>query len=1503
MFRATRCMIMVGLAAAVAVGAGCTWRPVLSVTPVTVALGNGISDGTFRVANTGAGVLRCTISEDLPWVALRTPEGETVSTYTASVRQDVLVLQVVLVEEGIPETEIEVRGEVRVTSNGGDETVIVSARRQTEAVLSLTPETLDFGLNEIERTVTVTNRGSAGLNWTLGIPADQPWLGASPVSGALAFGESEQVTVRVNRGNLAASAEPYSAPLQFVSNGGNAQVTAFMQVPTFSVSPPSLDFGALSPNTTRTQGIVVQNRSAGAIPLEITTVTSDGGAWLTVGDAAPVLPGAASLQVAVAATSTGLQPGTYTGTVRVSAPSLDFALETAVSLVVQAFRLAPVSVDFGSITDPATQTVTIENLGQTPLAFSASIPPVAADWLAVAPASGSLAGAGTVTLTLTATPGAVDPGSYTARMAVDVAGVVTEVSAAMARPKPAELKASPSEIDFGVSGNEITMGIWNEGIGTITWGIDTTAFPAWLTLVPVDGGGQAGGTVSGELTDTVTLRVDRSQAPAGQEVFEHTFAVTAAGDSTTPVQVVVRASAPKLPEFNIIAEGETGEGIQFLLFDIAETTQTFIVQNTGQGRLSWRVSANQTLPPWITSISPLQGDLEPGRQTTVTVTVNREGLPRTGEIFSLLLESNDPSTPLALLEVQVRVPYRITIGVKPASIAFGRFANTALLEVANLGDPGEYLNFKIESTQPEWLFVDPGLGRSLGTPAGVPKDWRPISVAIDRSKIPGTGGAAKLIVSASEVPTDAIPPEPVEVNVSVDLAPLTIQGAVPTLRCPSLIRANFLLRDVSYSVFPSLLDDPSDALFHYDLANVKAEVLEEAQPIDLDETEVYTRKNEGLRFTVLIMLDFSGSMRAAAEKLVEDGELPEGLADPLHELYRRTIGPMIAELPGHYRVALGVFSERDQTQPLRLIYGADPANPDLAFEPFVKNKDVLQHRLDTITVVDNGATALLPAITSAATTLFLLDNDEVLIPFDASEEYLAIAVTDGRRTTPPGETTPVGDFLEGTRVRFMPIGWGTDVQANPLIELATKSGGHYYAAETRLNELGEKRPTFSGLLKRCGVEAGFEAQSLPRDLKSHFSFAYVSLNEAVAILLNVRVTSFDKIPFVTGDYFVEQVPTGTYANDVRLGQIGMKTEGISGGSAVVRLYADYTPRNLSRLTLRVSAELLDGTPLPTASYAVVPRSAGGLVEDWTLQVSGSDYTFIAPAGRSFRYGDYGELMDITVNSAAPFKVRLAVLDPLIGGSQDGKYFTCPDTITVGDTPFQGTSFPRPRLAYTPAPIFTKPDVVDLGEAGVQTDVDVFNIGGSHPPTDVALHWVIRQGALTWPGTQTGQFTIDPVDEALIPPVTSTEAPGLCVITPDRTAGEPGLYSGSFYMDFDYGSLPYFGSLGPFYVLYEVSPPKMEIENKDLDFGDAITELPTKVTNTGQGLLEWSIDTADLPAWVSVTSAGSVLGPGEEAPFNVRVDRGAVGTGTYVKNIQVRGNTGLVDMIHVRMVKN
>ncbi|NLV41633.1 MAG: hypothetical protein GXY15_10455 [Candidatus Hydrogenedentes bacterium] len=1503
MFRATRCMIMVGLAAAAALGAGCTWRPVLSVTPVTVALGNGVSDGTFRVANTGGGALRVTVSEDLPWVALRAPSGETVSPYTATVRQDVLVLQVVLVEDGIPEGELEVRGEIRISSNAGEETVIVSARRETEAVLNVTPETLDFGLNALEQTVTVTNRGSAALNWTLGIPANQVWLGATPVAGTLAFGERAEVTVRVNRGNLAASAEPYSAPLQFVSNGGNAQVTATMQVPTFSVSPPALDFGALSENTTRTQGIVVQNRSAGPIPLQISAVTTDGAGWLAVGDTAPVLPASTSLQVPVSASSAGLQPGTYTGTIRVAAPSLDFSLEIAVSALVQAFRLAPVSVDFGTITEPATRTVTVENLGQSPLDWSASIPPVAAGWLAADPASGTVPGAGTVTLTLTATPGAVASGSYTAAVSVDVAGVVTQVAAAMTRPKPAELKVSPSEVDFGVSGTEVTVGIWNEGIGTITWGIDTTAFPAWLSLAPVDGAGQAGGTVSGDLTDTVTLRVDRTLAPEGQDIFEHAFQVTAAGDSTTAVPVVVRASAPKLPEFAVVGEGVDVNNIPFLLFDIQETTQTFVIQNTGYGRLSWRVDENQTIPNWVTSISPLQGEVEPGRQATITVTVNREGLPRTGAVYALQLASNDPARPLALLELQVRVPYTITIGVKPESIAFGRFANTAIVEVCNQGDPGEYLNFQIVSNQPDWLFVDPGFGRSLGSPAGIPKDWRPISVAIDRSKIPGTGASAKLTVSATEVPTDAIPPEPVEITVSVDLAPLTIQGAVPTLRCPSLIRANFLLRDSAYTIFPKLLDDPADALFHYDLANVDAVVLEDSLPLDLDETEVYVRKNEGLRFTVLIMMDFSGSMKAAAEKLVEDGDLPGGLADPLLELYRRTIGPLIAALPGHYRVALGVFSERDQSQPLRLIYGADAANPGLANEPFVKNKDVLQYRLDTITVVDNGATALLPAITSAASTLFLLDSDEILVPFDASEEYVAVAVTDGRRTTPPGETGPVGDFLEGTRVRLMPIGWGTDVQANPLIELASQSGGHYYAAESRMTETGEKRPTLSGLLKRCGVEAGFETQSLPRDLQAHFSFGYVSLNEAASVLLDARITSYDKNPEVTGDYFVEQVPTGTYANDVRLGQIGMKSEGISGGSAVVRLYADYMPRNLSRLSLRVSAEQLDGTPLPAPAYAVVPKEGGGLVSDWTLQVVNNDYTFEAPAGRAFRYGDYGELMDITVDSAVPFKVRLEVLDPLIGGSQDGKYFTSPDTITVGDTFFQATSFPRPRLGYDPAPVFTKPDVVDLGAAGLQADVDVFNIGGSHPPTDVALHWVIRQGALSWPGRQTGSFTIDPIDAELIPPVTSTEIPGLCVIAPDREAAEPGLYSGSFYMDFTYGSLPYFGTLGPFYVLYAVEPPKMEIENADLDFGDAATELPAKVTNTGQGLLEWSIDTADLPEWVSVTSAGSVLGPGQEAPFNVRVDRSVVGPGTYVKNIQVRGNTGLTDMIHVRMVKN
>lgn len=1499
-----RLLAWTGLAVLTAVLAGCPFTPTLSVTPATLAFGNGVTEGNIRLANTGGGTLRYTLQENLPWVKISDGNGaKQAGTLSGTVSGGVNVVRVALVENALPENLQEVRGEIAITSNGGNRTVIVSARKADVPVLRVAPAQLEFGLTGATLSFTVSNNGNGALEWTLGVPGTAPWLSATPVAGTLAqFGQEQEVTVRVDRAGLSAQAEPFSAALQVVSNGGNAQVAVSMEVPTFSVTPSALDFGVTS--GAKSKALLVENKGAGAIPLTVTAATTDGAGWLTVGNAAPVLPGGGSLQLAVAANSAGLAPAAYSGSVTVAAPLLGYSQTIPVSMLVQGFGISAATVDFGVISNPATQSITLQNLGTTPLDWSAAVP-AGAGWLSVAPASGTLMAQTQVTFT--ASPAAVDPGPHTANVLFNFGGAEATVTVSMVRPRPAALKVAPQEIDFGVSGNDTILGIWNDGVGTINWSIDTAGFPAWLSLAPVNAEGVASGTVSGDTTSTLTLQVNRMLAPEGQDLFQHVFQIAATGDYTTPVPVTVRASAPKLPEFVVTGEGVDGSGIPFLLFDIQETSQTFVISNTGNGRLSWRVDPAQTLPSWLTSVAPLQGNIEAGRQSTVTVTVNREGLSRAGGIHALRLLSNDPANLERIIELQVRVPYLITIGARPASIAFGRYGNTDQVEIANLGEPGEYLNFKVESTQPDWLYVDPARGRSIGVPSGLPKDWRPISVAVDRSRIPGTGAVAKLIVTAETVPPDAVEPEPVEISVSVDVAQVTVESAAPQLRPPSLVRMNFMLRDSSYSIFPSLLDNPADDLVLYDIGNVGVEFVEDSEPIDLSETSAFVKKDELLDFNLLVMLDFSGSMRAAAERLVEDGQLPEGLADPLKELYLRCVGPMLDEFPDHYRVALGVFNERRGIagSPLRLIYGADPANPGLVNQAFVTNPDVLQHRLASITVEDYGATELLPAVLSGAVTLYNLDADDRLFPFDSSDEYALVVVTDGRRTTPPGDTGPVKDFLEATRIRFFPVGWGEDVQANPLIELSTGSGGHYYATETKLDAFGQKMPTLAGLAERCATPVGAaKPQSLPRDLQSHITLSYVSLNEEAAMSLNTRVEVFDTSPPVNGNIVFEQMPMALYANDVRLGQIGMRTGGIPpSGPAVVRIYSDYMPRNVNRLALRITVEDMNGAILPVApAMTLVPRGLGGMMEDWNVAVAGNIYTFTAPAGRTFRYGDYGELVDVAVNYAAPFKVRLAVLDPVINNNPDGKYFTYPDTIPVDVDAFPATSFPRPLVVPDPPYTFTAPRVIDLGTDLDSATLEIFNIGGAHAPTAVYLNWITRIGTFTLPGTLLGSFTITPFDEALIPPVVLTETPGVCTITADRVL-EPGVYSASFYVDYDYGTLPYFGSEGPIYVRYEVVAQELAVEGKDLDFGDDLVELPVKVTNKGQGSMEWSIDAGDIPVWMEVTSTGAILGPGESSAFNVRVRRETVPAGNYNKNVQIKTRRGATEVIQVHMRKN
>ncbi len=742
-------------------------------------------------------------------------------------------------------------------------------------------------------------------------------------------------------------------------------------------------------------------------------------------------------------------------------------------------------------------------------------------------------------------------------------------------------------------------------------------------------------------------------------------------------------------------------------------------------------------------------------------------------------------------------------------MTFGRNLSTLPLEVANLGDAGWPLDFVITTNRPDWVFIEPERGRSMGTSTAI-KDWQLISVAIDRGRITGQGAAAKLIIAAENVPANASPVVPVEIEIAVDIAELTIESSFPRLRAPSLLRFNLLLRDARQHIFPGFADDPFDGQSMYYLNSVLAEVLEDSVPVELTETNVLLKKDERLNFAALILLDYSRSMLEAAEALVRDGQLDPAGRNPLDALYMQTIGAMIDEFPDHYKVGIAVFNERRPfwTGDVRPIYGA-PAGYTLraSYDGFVSEKAVLRHRLENMDVQDHGATPLYPAIWEAALLLYSLDRR--LPDFDAVAERFLITITDGRRTTPPGDLNMVKELLYAARVRFMAIGFGINVVANPLIQFSTESGGHYYSTDTKTIVGTDGQPVtipvLSSYMDWCRTnDAEPNAQSVPRDLRSHVTLSYVSLNEETTTTVQGRITVEEVMPAVKETFTFDQVPVFDFSNDVRMGQLGMRTQGIQPDqTATVRVYADYVPRGISELRFSISTD-------PPRPWDVTPIALndGGLTADWTYTISGNQLTLRAPSGRSIAYGDYGNLFDInlsSMNNAADLYLTLDM--PQITGHPDSKFFIMPGVIPVGYEPFTATSFPNPAFDFLPSFDSEISNTIELPAGESVVTLHTTNTGGEHLPTDAALYWRLNTGSETLPGTMSGSltFTYWKDGEALMPQDLYLEHDvdyaEITAFSDDEAL--PGVYSAEFYVDVDYGMLFLTYTYGPYYILYTV----------------------------------------------------------------------------------------------------
>lgn len=1501
MLRSLRRIAVVGLMATMITLSGCPVAvPDLSVTPLALNFGVNENTKTLRIQNSGGGTLNWSVevSDGAPWLSLEavstTKQAQLVEGQTTT-EVDTVELSL---DRAILAQSSSRNASVVVTSNGGTQTIGVSVTEGGVAVLGVSPTSLSFGSTTDTLDVTISNTGFEALSWSLTIPNTAPWLSASirqntnvPTAGA------DSVTFTVNRSGLPAG--NYTVQIPVTSNGGESVITASMSVPPLAVSTDLIDFGQQTQITSRSFTVTNPSDTAVGIAFELAHPGTDV-AWFGIANPVATVDGLGTATVQVAADPTGLAPGVYTGSITITSGGLDFTHVVAVRLEVPGISVTPELVEFGEITEQADRTFSLENLTANPLPYTITVPS-GNNWLTVAPLTGTLTT--TQTITVTANPALAAAGSYEVELTVRFGGassnLTQNVTITMSRPEPARLEASPKSIFFGTSLIERRIAIWNVGIGTVDWQIDASDFPAWLSLTPVDGADIASGTVSGDTTDEVVLRVDRSQAPDGVLELSHSFEVVASGDASNRVTINLNVSIAQVPEFVIEADSVDDRGISTLVVPAGVQTRTFVVRNEGTGVLSWSFG---DLPTWVDSISPSQGSLDSNVQQTVTLTVNRTGLIAPGVQAFLEIATNDPDSATTLLDVAVAVPPVTLIGTDRDALGFQSDESSKLLSIANFGDPGTTLNYQAVSNE-DWLAISPATGTSEGTSSPI-KDYREHSVTIDRSRLDGAGSSGRIIITAIQIENGIAVPDPtvppVEVTITVEAAPLTIESALPRTRVPSLVRSVLLMRNVRSEAIPI----PDSRL--EDIGNL-FRIAETDVPLELTETNQYLKKD--YTANILVLLDFSGSMLAAANAVAADGQLgdPGSLTeDALKTAYLQSIPALLAELPSHYRVGLGVFNDHalPESGVVRMINNND-GEPD-----FTRDKAVLAARLNSIDVNDNGATDLLPALEAGASILLQQDTNDNLRPFDDADVKGLIVVSDGRDTS-LSRVTETANLITSQRVRLFMVGWGQKVEADPMIRLATTTGGHFYSTNARATGSSDpfgvpvRIPLVSELADLCTLDGADECdESIPNDLNSQVVLSYTTLNVQPSVVVTADITFNDPndqnsacLPEqgdITSGVEYRQQDFSTIQGDVRLGQISLRTEGIAGGEATVYVRADYVPRNITSMTFSISLTSLEA---PVLDVSKVAETSGGLISNWNLvEAPAGTFTVSSPDGEPLRFADYGDLLALHVtNVTQAFTVNFHVTSPIYtAGNFETKYFTYPDSLLVSGAPFLGTSFPAAFFDSRPAPLDLDDEFVVVADDDTdQVEIDVYNLGGSHvapgsipdPITNeydpeglvnVGLFWEATIGSdsnfLTFEdNTQQSGF------------VTSTATPSTMFINLDRATLPPGPREGEILVNYGSGSVNSSGTLDPLKIRYNVQNPEFLITSRDnvsgnqipvnfISFGFTPDTQEIRVRNTGQSLLGWSVNSSEFPNWLQLSDVVGVAGPDEESTVTINIIR-------------------------------
>lgn len=259
-------------------------------------------------------------------------------------------------------------------------------------------------------TLSVSGGANVPFTYTVSTARGGNWLLAQPAQSTT----PAVVQVNVNTQGLAAGT--YSGTITFSAAGyasftESVQLTVFDGAP-FTLSTTSISFTYASGSTLPSQTVYFTS----ATPLAITTAVTASERWLSASPESSSLVTARAILVYT--NPIGLQPGTYTGAIHVTAGGATQTI--TVTLSVASFAISPSTDQLyfsssGSVPQP--QSIVLSAPNSTPFTAAPS-----ANWISVTPTSAVTP----ATLSITANPGGFGPGTHTGTVQL-VAGGQTRV--------------------------------------------------------------------------------------------------------------------------------------------------------------------------------------------------------------------------------------------------------------------------------------------------------------------------------------------------------------------------------------------------------------------------------------------------------------------------------------------------------------------------------------------------------------------------------------------------------------------------------------------------------------------------------------------------------------------------------------------------------------------------------------------------------------------------------------------------------------------------------------------------------------------------------------------------------------------------------------------------------------------------------------------------------------------------------------------------------------------